>query len=110
MKSIHSLALIGIASSMLIANTTLAASRADNRINGEIFHTFLVNDALVPGQGSQLIATTDNGVVTLNGLVPSQADKQQLHDVITSLPGVRRVDDSHVSTEIVIWPNNQYNQ
>jgi osmotically-inducible protein OsmY len=92
---------------MLITNTTLAASRTDNRINEEIFHTLLVNDSLVSGPGSQLIATTDNGVVTLTGQVSSQTAKQQVYDAIARLPGVQRVSNSHVSTGIVIWPNNQ---
>jgi hypothetical protein len=121
MKSTNKLALIAVAGTMLIANTSLAASRTDNRIiNNEIYNALLSNDSLmdslamrpsgVVGATSEdsvitrplgsISATTKNGVVTLKGQVLTPDVKQQLYDVIAGLPGVQRVDDSQVSTGI----------
>jgi hypothetical protein len=124
MKSTNKLALIAVAGTMLIANTSLAASRTDNRIDNEIYNALLSDDSLmnsvtmtppgVVGATSKdsvvtrplgaISATTQNGIVTLKGQVLTPAAKQQLHDAIAALPGVQRVDDSQVSTGIVFLP------
>jgi osmotically-inducible protein OsmY len=121
MKSINKLALIAVAGTMLIANTSLAASRTDYRINDEVFNELLSNDSLMnslitrpPGVETvtsdnsvitrplgTVSATTQNGVITLKGQVLTPAIKQQLYDTMAGLPGVQRVDDSQVSTGIV---------
>ncbi|HEY1717518.1 MAG TPA: BON domain-containing protein [Verrucomicrobiae bacterium] len=120
MKSTNKLALIAVAGAMLIANTSLAASRTDNRINNEIFNALLSNDSLAMSPTGVAVATskdsvimrtlgavsatTKNGVVTLKGQVLTPEDKQQLYDAIAALPGVQHVDDSQVSTGIVFMP------
>jgi BON domain len=124
MKSTNKLALIAVAGAMLIANTLLAASRTDNRINNEIYNALLSNDSLMDSLKMRpsgvvvatskdsvitrplgaVSATTKNGVVTLKGQVLTPDVKQQLYIAIAGLPGVQRVDDSQVSTGIVFWP------
>src|SRR5579862_767354 len=45
------------------------------------------------GAGAPMTAVVNNGVVTLHGESRNEKERQRLHDEISRLPGVQRVDD-----------------
>ena len=62
----------------------------DSAVTAKLKTQFLANDALRKGDIS---VTTNNGVVTLTGTVPSEAAHQQAVDIARQASGVRRVED-----------------
>jgi hyperosmotically inducible periplasmic protein len=62
----------------------------DSAVTAKLKAQFLANDVLRKGDIS---VTTNNGVVTLAGTVPSQAAHQQAVEIARQANGVRRVED-----------------
>ena len=68
------------------------ASPEDLKLGQEI-RDLLMSDKKLAAPPSSVIASAHQGVVTLQGTVPSPADKGKLVERIVALPGVNRVED-----------------
>jgi osmotically-inducible protein OsmY len=66
-------------------------SPADVKVGEEIRQAILEDKKLAPPP-SNVIASVQDGVVTLRGSVPSRDDKEVMKERIEQLPGVARVD------------------
>ncbi len=85
-----SLALLGVAGSLLLTVAPLRAATLDDRIESSasksyVFRTYLKDDAVK--------ARSTNGAVTLTGTVAQASRKSLAEDTVASLPGVTGVDN-----------------
>ena len=92
MKSNYSLALIAVASSILLT-TNLRANDTDDRIEAaaaksHVFKTYLKNDSIT--------TESKNGIVTLTGTVNEPSHKSLAESTVENLPGVKSVDNQLV--------------
>lgn len=90
MKITHSLALITIASGLLVTSASLRASDMDDRIESSakksyVFKTYLSEDSIK--------TVSKDGVVTLTGTVAYESHKSLAENTVESLPGVKSVNN-----------------
>ena len=90
MKSIHSLAWLFAAGTMLVTTAPLRASETDDRIEAAakksyVFKTYLKDDSIK--------IESKNGAVTLTGTVAESSHKSLAQDTVEDLPGVKSVDN-----------------
>jgi osmotically-inducible protein OsmY len=90
MKSIFPLTLAAVVSTMLISSTSLRAADTDSRIESSAaksytFKTYLKDDSIK--------IDSKDGVVTLTGTVADASHKSMAENTVTSLPGVKSVDN-----------------
>ena len=90
MKSTYPLAFLAATSVLLVTSAPLRASDTDSRIESSaaksyVFKTYLKDDSI----------TTESkaGIVTLTGTVNKASDKSLAEDTVSSLPGVKSVDN-----------------
>jgi len=93
MKTAHSVALLAMASALLLFSVPVCASTMDDRIESSakesyIFKNYLHDDAIT-------IASRD-GVVTLTGTVNEEPHKKLAVETVSNLPGVKGVDNQLV--------------
>jgi osmotically-inducible protein OsmY len=90
MKSIFPLTLAAVVSTMLISTAPLRAADTDSRIESSAaksytFKTYLKDDSIK--------IDSKDGVVTLTGTVADASHKSMAENTVTSLPGVKSVDN-----------------
>ena len=90
MKTIHPLTFAAIVSTLFITSSPLYAAGTDSRIESSaaksyVFKTYLKDDSIK-------VESTD-GVVTLTGTVAEDSHKSLAENTVSSLPGVKSVDD-----------------
>jgi osmotically-inducible protein OsmY len=90
MKTTHTLALMATVSTMLITSAPLRAASTDSRIESSaaksyVFKTYLKDDSIK--------VDSKNGVVTLTGTVADESQRSLAENTVTSLPGVKSVDN-----------------
>jgi hyperosmotically inducible protein len=91
MKSTPTFALVAtVGATMLMAGSSLRASDMDDRIESSaaksyVFKTYLKDDSIK--------TESKDGVVTLTGTVADASHKTLAENTVTSLPGVKSVDD-----------------
>ena len=93
MKSILPLTLAAVVSTLLITSSPLRAADTDSRIESSatksyVFKTYLKDDSIK--------TVSKDGVVTLTGTVADASHKSMAGDTVTSLPGVKSVDNQLV--------------
>jgi len=90
MKTIHPLTLATIVGTLFLTSSPLLAAGTDSRIESSaaksyVFKTYLKDDSIK-------VESTD-GVVTLTGSVAEASHKSLAENTVSSLPGVKSVDD-----------------
>lgn len=86
-----------------VGSEGVKAAVTDGAITGKLKAEFLSDKDLASADVS---VTTNNGVVTLSGTVPSDAVRQEALDTARKPSGVRRVEDNlHVSRVLTPIPN-----
>jgi hyperosmotically inducible protein len=90
LKTTHTLALLAAVSTMLMTSAPLRAADTDSRIESSaaksyVFKTYLKDDSIK--------TVSKDGVVTLTGTVAEASHKSLAQDTVTSLPGVKSVDN-----------------
>jgi osmotically-inducible protein OsmY len=90
MKSMFSLTLAAVVSTMLITSAPLRAADTDSRIESSaaksyVFKTYLKDDSIK--------TVSKDGVVTLTGTVADASHKSMAENTVASLPGVVSVDN-----------------
>src|SRR5476649_1758655 len=93
MKTTHTLALMATVSTMLITSSPLRAAETDSRIESSAaksytFKTYLKDDSIK--------TSSKDGIVTLTGTVAEASHKSMAENTVTSLPGVKSVDNQLV--------------
>jgi len=93
MKSMFSLTLAAVVSTMLITGSPARAADADSRIEASaaksyVFKTYLKDDSIK--------TESKDGVVTLTGSVADASHKSMAENTVASLPGVKSVDNQLV--------------
>ena len=93
MKRIYPIALLAATSVLLVTSAPLRASDTDDRIESSaakwyVFKTYLKDDSIK--------TESKNGAVTLTGTVSESSHKSLAQDTVTSLPGVKSVDNQLV--------------
>jgi osmotically-inducible protein OsmY len=93
MKSIFPLTLATVVSTLLITSAPLRAADTDSRIEStaaksHVFKTYLKDDSIK--------TSSKDGVVTLTGTVAEESHKSLAGDTVSSLPGVKSVDNQLV--------------
>jgi hyperosmotically inducible periplasmic protein len=89
-KTKYNFALVVAAAFLFITSVPLHASQTDNRIKSSakksyVFKTYLKGDAIK--------IKSDDGVVTLTGTVSEESHKSMAEETVSSLPGVKMVDN-----------------
>jgi len=77
-------------SSMSAMNKDMAITDADKRLNNQIRHS-LNSDTSLANVGQNIHFSTQNGEVTLHGLVASETEKNQIEEKVTQLSEVKSV-------------------
>jgi hypothetical protein len=72
--------------------TTGAKSETDRELTSAVRKVIDEDPSLSPAARTITIAAAD-GVVTLQGKVPTEAEKQAIEDRVKAVPGVRNVDN-----------------
>jgi len=90
MKTMYSLTLATIVSTLLITSSPLRAASTDSRIESAAaksytFKTYLKDDSIK--------TSSKDGVVTLTGTVAEDSHKSLAENTVASLPGVKSVDN-----------------
>jgi osmotically-inducible protein OsmY len=90
MKSMFPITLAAVVSTMLITSSPLRAADTDSRIESSAaksytFKTYLKDDSIK--------VESKDGIVTLTGTVADASHKSMAENTVTSLPGVKSVDD-----------------
>jgi osmotically-inducible protein OsmY len=90
MKAIFPLTLAAVVSAMLMTSSPLRAADTDSRIESSAaksyaFKTYLKNDSIK--------TVSQDGVVTLTGMVAEESHKSLAENTVASLPGVKSVDN-----------------
>jgi osmotically-inducible protein OsmY len=93
MKTTCSLALLAATSALLVSSTSLRAADTDSRIESSAtksytFKTYLKDDSIK--------TVSKDGVVTLTGTVADASHKSMAENTVSSLPGVKSVDNELV--------------
>ena len=65
---------------------------------GQTVSNLLKANPRLAGASANVIATIENGVVTLHGTVPAQSDRDEIVERVSRLPGVAQVTD-HLGIE-----------
>src|SRR5208283_4343419 len=92
-KSTCSLALLAATSALLVTSASVRASDTDSRIESSaaksyVFKTYLKDDSIK--------TESKDGVVTLTGTVAEASHKSLAEDTVSSLPGVKSVNNQLV--------------
>ncbi|MEJ0090014.1 MAG: BON domain-containing protein [Limisphaerales bacterium] len=90
MKLTHTFAYMATISTLLITSSPLRAADTDDRIESaaaksHVFKTYLKDDSIK--------VDSKDGVVTLTGTVADASHKSMAENTVSSLPGVKSVDD-----------------
>lgn len=90
MKAIYSISLMAVAMVMLAFTVSVQASDMDSRIElsakqSYVFKTYLKND--------DIKIQSQDGAVTLTGMVMDESHKSLAQDTVSGLPGVKSVDN-----------------
>jgi osmotically-inducible protein OsmY len=90
MKTTHTLALMATVSTVLITSPPLRAASTDSRIESSaaksyVFKTYLKDDSIK--------IDSKDGIVTLTGTVADASQRSLAENTVTSLPGVKSVDN-----------------
>jgi osmotically-inducible protein OsmY len=93
MKSLFPLTLAAIVTTLLITSSPLRADSTDSRIESSaaksyVFKTYLKNDSIK--------TESKAGIVTLTGTVADSSHKSLAENTVSSLPGVKSVDNQLV--------------
>jgi hyperosmotically inducible protein len=89
-KTMYNLAVTVAAAVLFVTSLPLRASDTDDRIESSakqsyVFRTFL--------KGEAIKIQADNGIVTLTGTVSEESHKSMAEETVTSLPGVKSVNN-----------------
>jgi len=90
MKSIFSLTLAIVVSSMLISSSLLRAADTDDRIESSAAKSYVFKTTL---KDDSIKTESQNGVVTLTGTVAEASHKSLAENTVESLPGVKSVNN-----------------
>jgi hyperosmotically inducible periplasmic protein len=90
MKTTNTLALIAALAMTLQASSAFASHEDDARIEAAAKKTYVYRTHL---KDADIKIKSKDGVVTLTGDVPTQAEKSLAQDTVEGLPGVHRVDN-----------------
>ena len=93
MKSIFSLTLTTVVSSMLISSSPLCAADTDDRIESSAAKSYVFKTTL---KDDSIKTESKNGVVTLTGTVAEASHKSLAENTVESLPGVKSVNNQLV--------------
>src|SRR5471032_2000022 len=90
MKTMFSLTLAAVVSTMLITTAPVRAADTDSRIESSVtksytFKTYLKDDSIK--------TSSKDGIVTLTGTVAEASHKSMAENTVASLPGVKSVDN-----------------
>jgi osmotically-inducible protein OsmY len=93
MKSIFPLTLAAVVSTLLISTAPLRAASTDSRIESSAAKTYVFKTTL---KDDSIKTESKNGAVTLTGTVAEASHKSLAEDTVSSLPGVKSVDNQLV--------------
>lgn len=93
MKTMFPLTLATVVSTMLISSTPVRAADTDSRIESSAAASYTFKTTL---KDDSIKTDSKDGVVTLTGTVAKASDKSLAGDTVTSLPGVKSVDNQLV--------------
>lgn len=89
MKAMNSAALI-VAAVLLVSSVSVYASTLDDRIELSAKQSYVFKTYL---QGDDIQIQSKDGVVSLTGTVSEDSHKSLAHETVSSLPGVKSVDN-----------------
>src|SRR5665213_2781881 len=93
MKTMFPLTLAAVVSTMLITSTQARAADTDSRIESSAAKSYTFKTTL---KDDSIKTDSKDGVVTLTGSVTKASDKSLAEDIVSSLPGVKSVDNQLV--------------
>jgi osmotically-inducible protein OsmY len=93
MKSMFPITLAAVVSTMLITSSPLRAADADSRIESSAAKSYTFKTTL---KGDSIKVDSKDGIVTLTGTVTNASQKSLAEDTVSSLPGVKSVDNQLV--------------
>jgi osmotically-inducible protein OsmY len=93
MKSILPLTLAAMVSTLLISSSPLQAGSTDSRIESSAAKSYTFKTTL---KDDSIKTVSKDGIVTLTGTVAEASHKSLAEDTVTSLPGVKSVDNQLV--------------
>jgi len=93
MKSIFSLTLAAMVSTLFISSSPLRAANTDSRIESSAAESYTFKTTL---KDDSIKTESKDGIVTLTGTVTEASHKSLAEDTVASLPGVKSVDNQLV--------------
>jgi osmotically-inducible protein OsmY len=93
MKFIFPLTLAAVVSTMLISSSPLHAAGTDSRIESSAAKSYVFKTTL---KDDSIKTESKDGIVTLTGTVAEASHKSLAEDTVSSLPGVKSVDNQLV--------------
>jgi osmotically-inducible protein OsmY len=94
MKSIFSLTLAAMVSTLFISSSPLRAANTDSRIESSAAESYTFKTTL---KDDSIKTESKDGIVTLTGTVTEASHKSLAEDTVASLPGVKSVDNQLVA-------------
>ncbi len=89
-RKISSLSLLAAAATLLMLNIPVQASEMDSRIESSARQSYIFKTYL---QGDDITIDSQEGAVTLTGIVADHVHKSLAYETVAGLPGVKSVDN-----------------